>query len=334
MLQNFASGAVALASEVIPEGLVDRYLSYKTGIGRIGKLTEFYQLHRQLRRERFDAAAYLIMSERPEKHVLRDRLFFRSSGIKKLFGFHAIPAGELYPFETDGRPARSEHEAVFKLNRLGRDGVDWDAGVELGTPMIDPRPAELKDVDAWLAERRERPNVPLISIGPGCKQEVNAWALENFESLGEKILAELPCELIVIGGPSESDLGQKLVAAWGAGINAAGAFSVRQSAALLSRCAFHVGLDTGTTHLAAAVGTRCFAIFGGRNNPGLWFPLGKGHTVVQHAVPCAPCRSLTCAVPGHPCMAGLTVDSVWESLREFVHEGATGRSSEVSVIAL
>jgi len=62
---------------------------------------------------------------------------------------------------------------------------------------------------------------------------------------------------------------------------------VRESGALLSLCDFHVGLDTGTTHLAAVVGTPCFALFHERDNPGQWFPSGSGHTIIHHPVECA-----------------------------------------------
>ncbi len=334
MLQNIGPGEVALASEVIPEGLVDRYLSYKSSLGRWRKLTEFLKLSRELRRERFDAAAYLIMSERPEKSVRRDRLFFRLSGISELYGFHAIPKIDLYPFEPGGRPARSDHEAVFKLKRLERDGLGNATDSDLRAPLIVPGPSELNEVDKWLEARRQTPELPLISIGPGCKQEVNVWPLENFAQLGKRLAAEFPCELIVVGGKAEFEMGEELVAAWSGGINAAGAFSVRQSAALLSRCSLHVGLDTGTTHLAAAVDTRCFAIFGERNNPGLWFPLGQGHTVVHHPVPCAPCRSLTCGVPGHPCMTGITFESVWRQLSEFIKDESPRSAEEVRIIAV
>jgi heptosyltransferase III len=321
MLQNFSSSGIVLASEVIPEGLVDRYLSYKS---QSRKLTEFYKLLRELRRERFDAAAYLIISERREKDVLRDRLFFRSAGIKRLYGFHAIPAEELYPRETDGRPARSDHEAIFKLKRLARDGIEYLPESDLQTPLIESLATEFNEVDSWLSEKRQYPGVPLVSIGPGCKQQVNEWPLENFVRLGSGLQTEWPCELIVVGGKAEFELGEQLIKAWGGGINAAGVFSVRQSAALLSRCRFHIGLDTGTTHLAAAAGTRCFAIYGGRNHPGAWYPLGAGHSVISHPVECSPCHSFTCAVPGHPCMTGVSLELVWERLVQFIQCDAEG----------
>jgi heptosyltransferase III len=332
MLENLDKTLVR-ASQVIPDSLIDRYLSYNSRPNRFTKPAEFYRLWRKLRRERFTAAAYLIMSERPERAVMRDRLFFRSVGIRDLYGFHPIASAELYPIESSGRPAVSKHEAIYKLERLARDGIEFVPKSDLEMPLIEPSAAELAEIDEWLKTRRNDGNAPLVSIGPGCKQEVNEWPLENFIALGGRLTQETPCELIVVGGKAEFEIGEKLVAAWGGGINAEGAFSVRQSAALLKRCDFHLGLDTGTTHLAAAVGTRCFAIFGGRNNPGMWYPIGGGHTVVNHRVACAPCRSLTCSVNRHPCMTEISPDAIWEHLISFMRSDPKA-GSEVNVITV
>lgn len=328
-LQNFHSGGRVLASEVIPVGLVNRYLSYESTKRGIERLAEMFRLWRTLRRERFDAAAYLISSERPERDVHRDRSFFRSAGISDVFGFHPIPSDELYPTGDRGRPGRSEQEAVLKLRRLALDGIEFQRTADLGTPLISPSSSDLKDIEKWLGEKGIADDVPLISIAPGCKQQVNEWPLENFVELGRRLSAGNAGTLVITGGPAEAEAGERLAAAWGGGINAAGALSVKKTAALLSRCRFHIGLDTGTTHLAAAAGTRCFSIYGGRNNPGLWYPIGPDHSIVHHPVACSPCRSETCRVPGHPCMTRITVDDIWPTLMEFMNEETRPRDLRV-----
>jgi len=320
LLQNQGSGGVVLASQVIPAGLIDRYMSYDSKLAGAGRIGSFYRLWAELRRERLDAAAYLVISERPARAVRRDRLFFRSAGIPRLYGFHAIPQEELYPFSQDGRPLRSANEAEFKLKRLEQDGIETGEA-DLRPPLILASEADRETVGEWLAERRGRPQSVLVSIAPGCKTIANDWPIENFIELGRRLIDRGGVELIVTGGPAESGLGDELVAAWGLGINAAGVFAVPESAALLAACGLHIGLDTGTTHLAAAVGTRCFAIYGGRNNPGLWYPLGSGHTLVRHPVECSPCRLHECPVPGHPCMTGISIDAVWEHLQPMLDRG-------------
>ncbi len=335
VLQNYESGNIVLASHVIPDELVDRYMSYNSRAGRLGKVLGFLRLWRTIRRESFDAAAYLILSERPARAVHRDRLFFRSGGIRTLYGFHPFAKDELFPFEPDGHPAAAEHEAMFKLKRLERDEIAHLEESDLEFPLMKFRPEDLEEIDRWILERTGGQRGPLISIAPGCKTEVNAWPFENFVRLGQRLIETTRYEIIVTGGKAEFEVGEKLIAAWGKGINAAGQFSVRQSAALLSRCSIHIGLDTGTTHLAAAAGTRCFALYGEKNNPGTWYPLGDGHMLLYHRVPCAGCRATVhCPTLGHPCMTGISFESVWHHLRQFMDIGTAEPGSGVKAIAV
>ncbi|HMQ04074.1 MAG TPA: glycosyltransferase family 9 protein [Pyrinomonadaceae bacterium] len=332
MLQNFTEEGLVLASEVVPPDLIDRTMVYKVRRGRASRAAGFLRLWHELRRERFDAAVYLVMSERPANDVRRDRLFFRSAGIKRLYGFHPIAPDELYPVDPEGRPTASKHEAIFRLERLAHDGIEF-RDEDLDTPMIEPGEKDLAQVDRWLSDVRKRPNVSLVSIGPGCKQPVNEWPLANFSEIGRR-LAAMDVEIVVVGGKAEKEMGDRLIAEWGTGINAAGIFPVRLSAALLSRCSIHIGLDTGTTHLAAAAGTRCLAIFGGRNSPGAWYPLGDGHTIIHHPVPCAPCRAFTCLVPGHPCMTEIGVETVWNHLSAFIDGDRRTSDKKVQVVSV
>lgn len=314
MLQNFESGKLVTAAEVMPSSLVDRHLSYRSFAAGAGRLVNFFDLMRRIRNERFDAVVYAVMSERPPRAIARDRYFFRACGIGKMYGFHAIPPNELYPVDPDGHPGVSDHEAVFRLKRLSLDGICWSPETDLSTPLFEFSAPELEKADTWLGSARRYPQRPLYSIAPGCKSQSNLWPFENFVAIGKRLLKNYDCELMISGGPAERDLGEELIKALGTGINAAGAFSVKESAALLSRSEFHIGLDTGTTHLAAAAGTKCFVIFGERSNPGAWYPLGLGHTIVYHRVQCANCKTQSCPIPDHPCMQGITVDSVWSKI--------------------
>ena len=328
LLQNVQADHIVRASQVIPENLIDGYVNYAAQAGKFNKIADFYRLRRELRRHEFKAVVYLIDSERPAISVLRDKLFFRSCGIPRLIGFRLFTKAELYPFDEQGRPAMTDNEAVRKLKRIENDGVKYLPD-DLSQPFLTFSQDELDSIGKWLEDRRKKKDARLVAIAPGCKTEANVWSLENFIQIGRHLI-EQNCELLILGGKAEYDLGEKMISACGAGINAAGQFSVRESGALISHCDFYIGLDTGTTHLAAAVGTKCFALYGERNNPGQWFPLGGGHTIVAHQVECAGCRFYVCPLPSHPCMNGISVKSVRQSLQEFI-EGKTVEAENPAV---
>ena len=334
LLQNIpAGGNIVRASQVIPDNLIDGYLEYSNQPGKLNKISDFYRLSAQLRSSKFQAVVYLVISERAARSVTRDKLFFYTCGISDLYGFHALSKNELYPQDENGLPAMTSGEAERKISRLEKDGIQ-SIPADFQSPLFSFTDAEIKNIKILLEARRKKPNARLISIAPGCKTEANNWSVENFIEIGRRLLAAGDCELLVTGGKAEQLIARQLISEWDPAISFAGELSVRESGAMLSLCDFHIGLDTGTTHLAAASGTPCFALYGGRNNPGHWFPVGTGHTIVFHPVGCAGCRAEVCPISLHPCMNGISVESVWKHLREFMKTKEKNAALPLRLIAV
>ena len=85
-----------------------------------------------------------------------------------------------------------------------------------------------------------------------------------------------------------------------------------QLAALIERCQLLVTNDTGTMHVATAVGTPVVALFGS-TDPSTTGPWGDGHVVIRKDVPCSPCLKRICPTD-HRCMELITVDEVEEAV--------------------
>ncbi|MEO7659989.1 MAG: glycosyltransferase family 9 protein [Pyrinomonadaceae bacterium] len=322
ILQNTQAGGLVPASEVVPRDLFDRSLSYESDLKGADKAIGYFRLLVKLWQERFDTVIYLAPSERPSASVNRDKTFFRVCGITRLLGFHSFSKEELYPSEPSGHPAVTDHEAMRKLIRLERDGIEVSLASDLRTPFFRFSEDELKEVKDLLIPLKKDPDSPVMAIGPGSKTSANLWPVTNFIDLAGKVAATFDHEIVIVGGPAEAGIGDEIVKSLGFGINLAGRFSVRESAAFLSMCDLYLGVDSGTSHLAAAAGTRCFSIHHERDNPGQWFPLGAGHSVIYHRVECAGCGLNECPVPGHPCMTGMTPEIVWCRLQTFVDKSA------------
>ncbi len=315
VLHNAPPDGRASPHEVLDgSGLVDGAVTFQQHGGR-GTWKTWREVWTKLRRLRPDAVAYIAPGERTPKQVGRDRLFFQLCGVPTLLGFHACDPDQFHARGQDGQPLPVPQEAVLRLERLEKDGIAADRTADMGIPLLRLPPGERDRAGAWLGTR-QAPGTALVAICPGANQPANFWPLERFEEIGRRLLSRGGVTLLVVGGPAEREMGARLLAAWGGGINAAGEFSVVGSAALLGRCRFLVGLDTGTTHLAAALGVPCVVLSGERNPPGQWAPLGEGHVILRHPVPCAGCGHRVCPVPGHPCMTGLTVEQAWAAVQQ------------------
>jgi len=267
----------------------------------------------KLRRLKTDAVVYIAPGERAPKPIARDKLFFRICGIRTLLGFHACDLDRLHARGSDGLPLPVSHEAIMRLERLEKD-LPADRAADMLPPLLRIPMEERDKARTWLEEQHPS-GMTFAAVCPGANQPAKFWPMDRFEEVGRRLIAQ-GIEPIVIGGPAEREMGDRLLAAWSHGINAAGQFRVIESAALLSQCRFLVGLDTGTTHLAAALGVPCVALYADRDPPGQWEPLGEGHILLRHSVPCGGCRVKECPVPCHPCMTGISTEQVWAAILE------------------
>ncbi len=303
-------------------GGIQEFLPYPASGSWFGRRGAALKALLSLRAHRFNAVVYLAPSQRSPRSVRRDRFFFRMAGIPVLLGFHTFQKAQLYPEKRDGHPAEVPSEAWARLERLKWDGVEIEAEALLTPPFLRPRSEAIARVHPWLAEHRRHPDRPLVAIAPGAKQPVNLWPLDRFISLGRNLIRSKTAELVVVGGQAEQGAGEACIAAWNQGLNAAGRFSVGETLALLSECALLIGLDTGTTHLAAAAGVPCVAIYSDKDNPGRWHPLGANHTVIRKKVPCGGCRLIhdPCPISGHPCIESITVDEVTAACQRRLQE--------------
>ena len=297
-------------------GLVDEFIPYspeKTTIGK--KLRTVSKLLRRVRRERFDAVVSLLPSDRPRWALLRDRIFYRACGISRLIGFHPYSEAEIRPRGPLGRPSLTPNEAILRLQRLLVEGIGVAVENLFALPLLSVNSDRLEMVDRWLQGRRKYPGRPLVALSPGCKKPANAWPMERFLEIARRLVSLDQFELVILGGPAEQGLADCLTAGLeGQAIHAAGCFSVAESAALLSRCSLSIGLDTGTTHLAAAVGVPCVVIQSANSFPGQWDPLGENHLIVRADVPCEGCLLQECPLADHPCMRKISVDVAWVAI--------------------
>jgi ADP-heptose:LPS heptosyltransferase len=306
---------VSAKQVLLGAGIVDDFIHYERVSGLLPNALAAFRAWWRIAVRRFDTVIYLMQSERSEKGVRRDRIFFSLCGIPEKLGFVAFSKQFLYPRDTNGVPLAVEHEAVRRAKRLRAFGFAELAEHELDDPFLHVPEQDESQARVWLAENRRHPERILVAFCPASKMTAKIWPEERFVEIGRRLLADGRFEIVVVGGPADKALGASLLRQWGSGIEATGSFSVLGSAALLRECKFSVTVDSGPMHLAAAVGTPCLALFSGIDYPGRFHPLGRGHVLLRHSVPCAGCRLQACAVEGHPCMTGIGLEEVWQGVR-------------------
>ena len=108
----------------------------------------------------------------------------------------------------------------------------------------------------------------LIAFCPGAGKENRQWPSDRFIELGKWLKNAYDSSLIIIGGTKDQTIGKYIKDALDPRIiDLTGRTTSRQTAAILKRCHLYVGNDTGSMHLAAAMGVpiveiSCFPVDG------------------------------------------------------------------------
>lgn len=161
---------------------------------------------------------------------------------------------------------------------------------------------------------------PLVALQTGASDLNRAWDLDSFADLGSLLLQD-GAEVLLVGDPKETALAaafQNRVS--GPVIDLVGKTSLEQLPALIKACDLLVSNDTGTIHVAAAVGTPSLGLFFSTAYYSETAPYGAGHTILQVEIPCSPCNtSNRCPVP--ICRNHLLAPQVHETIRWLLRPG-------------
>jgi lipopolysaccharide heptosyltransferase II len=146
--------------------------------------------------------------------------------------------------------------------------------------------------------------------------QAKRWPLERFAQAATQISERLsrPAEWLLFGAPGEKEMGETLSAQVTAPHqNRVGKTSLAELIQELRTCDLLLTNDTGTMHLAAALGVPTVSIFGS-TEPSLTGPLGNRHHVLRHHVPCSPCFKRECPFGHYQCMTGMSVEKVVDTV--------------------
>jgi heptosyltransferase-3 len=304
-----ATAAAPLEAVLGGGGFFDEVLDYPVGTRSPAALLE---LAGEIRRRKI-AIVINLVGWRGWKNALRDRLFFRMAGVRKMIGEAAEkrdrdvlldPATGLYEWET----AR----LMRRLAPLGRPPLDEP---RLWNLLLSP--SELAEGQGFQASFAGR---PFLVAGMGTKMPAKDWEESNWRGLMTRLAGDFPgWGLLLVGASEESERSIRCAQAWnGPIVDLCGKVTPRVCAAAMHGGAAFIGHDSGPMHLAACSDVPCVAIFSARNRPGHWFPRGARNRVIYHQTDCFGCKLEVCTVEKKKCILSISVDEVRTAVLELL----------------
>ncbi len=131
----------------------------------------------------------------------------------------------------------------------------------------------------------------VVALQPGASEERKRWGEKNFAGLARLLVERLRARVILCGSASEQCLADRIAeSAEVPLISSVGRTDVAQLGAILRRCRVLITNDTGTMHVATAVGTHVIDLSTGPVYFRETGPYSTRGLVVEADIECSPCN--------------------------------------------
>ncbi|MCP4613420.1 MAG: glycosyltransferase family 9 protein [Planctomycetes bacterium] len=309
------------ASDVLEgSGIVNDFFPYHivdSKLERYARFARMLSLMWHLRSVHYDMMIYLVPSIRNKHQIRRDTLFFRLAGIRKFVG---IKSFRHLPKKIPGQfMSVVPKEADLLLERLQKSGIPPPRS-KYGRVDVNIGEQERIAVSQWLEKLPQNGGRQWLALGPGSKMPAKIWPMERYIKVISHLIEKYDIWPVVFGGPEDRALAESMVSMWERGYVAAGFLNTRQAIAAMEKCAFYLGNDMGTMHMAVAAGLKCVAIFSSRDYPGNWEPYTEGHIVLRTPISCEGCMLVDCKDNKMKCILAITVENVLNACKCFLTE--------------
>ena len=171
----------------------------------------------------------------------------------------------------DPRISDSQHAA----RQLARPLESLALFLEDSSAEIFPTEEDAAEAERLLAGHRP----PFVAVHPGSGSPKKNWPLPAWKELLSE-WSDTRATILVVSGESDMESLAELKSVFGKRLVFLDHLPLHLLGAVLQRCAFFVGHDSGISHLAAAAGAKCLLLFG-PTDPAVWAPANPDVNVLR-----------------------------------------------------
>ena len=282
--------------------------------GKLLEASENFRLAGRLRRARYDLVFDLRTGDRGA--ILA---FLSRAPVKVAFG----GAGAFWRRYVFTRLIRQEEIRVTPPPT--HPGADQSLRLvaTIGVATADSRPKlyvteqAAANVRRLLAAEGLGGDAPFITVNPFSRWKYKEWGYGKWVEVLDRIRDRYGLQALVVGAREEAEAAAGIAGGCKPGARSvAGKTTLGELAALLSRSALHLGVDSAAPHIACAVGTPTVTVFGPSDWRGWTIP-DATHRVVRPDDPCVPCNKKGCDHAGVSlCLDNLETEKVLREAEE------------------
>lgn len=244
---------------------------------------------------------------------------------KRKFGLGMDSSGNIFPFNDEAEIlidiGLSDH-IKGKVNKKTIQNLIFDVlGLEYNNDKsIYNIPEKSKEFarEFFEAHNIKRTDFVIgLNTGVGSRIYLNRkWPEKHFAKLAELIEQETDAKILLLGGPEEKKVNERILKKSSAKLIDTGTDNhLDDFAALIDKCDILVTVDTLALHIAAAREKPIIALFGPTNKHELEI-YGKGEKLSDESLKCIYCYKHNCMLEKDPvCMRNISPEQVMESIK-------------------
>jgi len=241
-------------------------------------------------------------------------LVFRLAGIPRIVGYDRDVRRALLsrPIPVPAWKG-SVHERFYYLELLQEARlIDGYHGAD-GPILLEHADDAAREGRRTFAERGI--TTAVIGVSPGAAYgSAKCWLPDRFAESAAGLASQRNGTVVLFGAPNDAAQCLKVEKAlqeWSVPVvNLAGRTTLRQFIDMAAACSVFLTNDSGSMHVASALGVPTVAIFGA-TNPKTTGPAGPSNSVILEKVECSPCFKRECPID-HRCMTRVTSARVVE----------------------
>jgi len=300
--------------------LVDEILVYRR---RERGWPEFLSALRRIRQMRFDLAILFQGS-------FEAALLAKLAGIPTRVGYATQARSWLLthpiakPNLSTPRHQTLDYAQIVDVasNALSRDAdhLERDQRSPL-IPVITPTTAQqeagarlLREHDVSTSER------PIAMLNAGAvNSRAKRWPADRYAGLADELTASFGARIVLVGAPAEREIAERVISGMKLpnAVNLAGLTDIPTLIGLLSHADLVISNDTGSAHVAAALGRPTLTIFGPTNEFET-APSGPHAEIVRaEGIECERCMLRDCPID-HRCMIRISASDLIERARVYL----------------
>ncbi len=264
---------------------------------RKGGIKAFFEILKECNKENYDLVIDL-------QGLLRTAIFCKLLKAKQKIGVSGMKELSWLFLKEPYKRDKNENAVIRNLNSLSYITKEkYEPYFKIKTDYI---PLDI------LNKCKIKQEDKIVAFVPFARGKTKTWNTDNYIVLANMIKSvNKDTKIIVLG--SRKDYG-KIVSE--NIIDLCGETTIKDLAGIFSVCNLAIGADTGSMHLANAIGIKNVFIFGGSDIKET-APFGTNSTVISANLKCSPCRG-KCKFDSEKCLEQIKPDFVFESIKQWI----------------